>query len=399
MQSMRSRRSAGFALIISVIIGWLVVFAPQVNAQPPTPTDPVAQFIEELERAGISIPTQPPRSDTPEAVPAEAPAVSTDRRWIPTPGKRFAVIGDSYGSGNGDAGTQDTPGPPRYDPGTTRQGENFCLQTPTASARKVANDLGYEDAKIDFHACTAATAENVLDVVQYPSLGLQIEAFGPDTELGIYQQGGNPWFFSLFKCFVLTFHGSPQGETCEQMRPGFIQQALDYYSDPDKLEMVTRRNLQAIHERSPDLKALAVPLYPPLMPQNLSHLGYCAAFADAAELESAKQLFSALNGTLRRVVAEFEDHNFFVVDLEQPESPFLQKDLLGFGTDACSINPFIKAFWLAHIGVHNPDNYADWDFTRVLNDVIAGTLHPNSRGWGWIAELTLSRFYERLPDR
>lgn len=376
-------------MILAVVISLLMcgLFSNVAVAQPavpPPPPDPFAQIIQQAQGLGqqLGLPVLPPTEQTPvaEPVPTEAPAPATAQEATP----EFAIIGDSYGSGNGDQGTPNAPRPQRYTAATTLADVNFCLRTMTSAAQLAARNMGFDIAQTRDHSCTSATASNVLDEVQYNE-GLQINAFNANTQYGVYEQGGNPYFMPAFECILMTFPAN--GQTCPQSH---FDQAMTYYTQvlPD----LTRRNLQAIHERSPQLEGLAVPLYPPVMPLT-DNLGTCAWFADMGELYNARALFNALNTTIRNVVAEFAQHNFFIVDPLAEGSPFLQRDAAGNGTDACSPNLGLTAFWLLRAGAPlNPANYIGMDLGAILNDVIAGTLHPNTRGWEWMSGLITSGF-------
>jgi hypothetical protein len=301
----------------------------------------------------------------------------------------FSIIGDSYGSGNGAIGNQDGPIDPNpYLPNTTLSGKNFCLRSLNSAAEQAGRELGFAQVNIVDHSCSSATASNVLDEVQFDE-GLQIQAFGPRTTHGVYEQGGNPWFMQVFQCMLTTLPAL--GQTCSSQQPELFSKALNYYANvlPD----LTRRNLQAIHDVAPNLKALAVPLYPPVVPLT-GKMGECAWFGDDAEMQHARELFDTLNGTIESVVAEFAQYNFFIVDPMTAGSPFLQRDTAGNGTDACSSNMSLTGFWLLRAGTptNMPDMLAHLNTSSVMNHIIAGTLHPNQRGWNWMRDLIVAGF-------
>lgn len=374
-------------LLVAGMVILTVLGANAANAQPaPPPPDPFGAFIDQATQLGqqLGLPVPPAPADAAAEIPMEAAPAQV----VIAPDE-FAISGDSYGSGNGDQGTPDAPTFQRYTAATTQSGVNFCLRTMTSAAQIVARNMGFAPSQTRDHSCTSATASNVLDTVQYQSEGLQINAFTERTKYGIYEQGGNPYFMPIFECILTTFPS--QGQSCPQTA---FDTAMTYYTQ--ELPNLTRRNLQAILDRAPNMANLAVPLYPPVMPLT-NNFGTCGWFGDQYELEQAQSLFTALNNTLRSVAGEFASRGVFVVDPLQDGSPFMQRDAAGNGTDACSPNQSLTAFWLLRAGLPlNPANYMQMNIGAILNDVIAGTLHPNTRGWQWMADLILAGFQARM---
>jgi hypothetical protein len=383
---LRRMAVATILVTIAVVTG---VAAGTANADPTAPTDPLGQIIAGAQAfAQQFTPPAPPATPQLPSGSAGIDSQSASPNHAAPKGE-LGASGDSYGSGDGDQGTPDNPLPPHYVAGTTEMGVNFCLRTTTSAVQLVARNLGYAPEQVNDHTCTSATASNVLQEVQFPDEGLQIEAFNKRTERGIYEQGGNPYFMPVFECILETF---PRlGHTCDQ---AVFDNAMTYYTQT--LPGLTRSNIQAILDRAPNMRNLAVPLYPPVVPEG-TDFGTCDWFGDLHELQQAQALFKALNDTLQSVANEFASRGVFVVDPIAPGSPFMQKDAYGNGTDACSRNQSLTGFWLLRAGLPlNPANYTEGNINHMINDIAVGMLHPNTRGWQWMADLITAGFRARM---
>ncbi|MFF9496072.1 SGNH/GDSL hydrolase family protein [Streptomyces flaveolus] len=197
---------------------------------------------------------------------APSAAAAEDYQWV--------ALGDSY-----------TAGVIRAAGNTFEVPRDGCERTDRSYPQVIDRDLGglFELTNV---SCGAATIENVTDTPQdpigrhmppisedpdypFPTVPPQSAAVGPDTDVITVGVGGNTLGFAdlLMKCPQLGGESDGKGTPCKDALGAGI---------PDRLKKVRQeydRMLEALHERAPHAKILAIG-YPTLIPQDTSNCNY-----------------------------------------------------------------------------------------------------------------------------
>jgi hypothetical protein len=260
--------------------------------------------------------------------------------------KYFAVLGDSFSSGEG-AGN--------YNPATNvpanQNGFNECHRSTNAYYHHLDGTLGLHLNGGGFIACSGAQTPEIVDTYQYDNQPAQAPLLSRSADYVMLTVGGNDVGFGSFAaaCFWGSCTGTPYASILSAISSELPAKLANAYG--------------AIHDHVGSQTHVLVLGYPMIVPEPNQQLSSCGSL-DTNEMNAARDVVSHLNNAIQTAV-ETEDETsgvngprFEFVSVTGQSSPFSGHELCTDDSYFNSIEPL----------------------SGSISAIAAESYHPNAKG-------------------